>query len=152
MAAAQLTAEESAMMADLLSGLDDALSDYNPTPVKTKTSTAAHLSSSPSTAKHPRKSPLKKKKCRDSPGDRHKRKSPLKPRPVEISPLRRRLLAKSPKAKENQVLTLKPNGRTPKKQREAQAAALLAGLDDMWDWEADLADTAVTAPKPTPKP
>ncbi|KAG8901214.1 Tripartite DNA replication factor, partial [Tulasnella sp. 417] len=155
MAAAQLTAEESAMMADLLSGLDDALSDYTSTPVKTKTTTATHIPSSPLTAKHPTRKTPSKKKYKESPGDRQNRKSPLKPRQVQISPLRRRLLAKSPnaaKAKENQTFTLKPKGRTPKKQRDADAAALLAGLDDLWDWEADLADEATAPPKPKATP
>lgn len=143
------------MMADLLSGLDDALSDYTPTPVKTKTTTASRQPSSPLAAKPPsRKTPVKNK-WRASASELHKRNSPLKQRRVEISPLKRRLLAKSPKiarAKENQILISKAKGRTPKKQRDEQAAALLAGLDDIWDLEADLAEEAAAPPKPKAKP
>lgn len=50
-----MTTEEKAMMADLLAGLDDSLSDYNPTPVKKEITTSFTLSPCASRSKSARK-------------------------------------------------------------------------------------------------
>lgn len=107
-AMAALTAEEKAMMADLMAGLDETVfSDYTPTPVKTKTTTTKH-SSSPFKGKG-------KAKSLSSPLAARSPLSPINRRTkIQPSPLR---LRRTP-AKENGVRPAPRNNKNPAEGRE----------------------------------
>jgi hypothetical protein len=118
-----MTAEEKAMMDELLAGLDDCFSDYHPTPVKKEIPPTPTLAQSPcaSRSKNTRDKRTKTPKKRPSP-------SPLKVKRQKVtpSPLRRPCDLKG-KSKDNippPRFELTPG----------RMGALLEGMDEV-DWD-----------------